>query len=165
MEFDGILQTSSPLIRTPECHVGFTNLFSHGFDHPNENACYLVEQRHLFLRNAPGCGIWHLPPPPVHCAWGSPRRNYCALSAGNVWVPICPWCKIFASNSIKRITVGYHRLYSHRAFNASISVRAVLALIGASGFQGSIKVGAHLRLVYAMCIQLCFTAVVVCKHS
>ena len=40
----------------------------------------------------------------------------------------------------QRITVGYHRLYSHRSFNASLGVRAVLALIGASAFQGSIKV-------------------------
>jgi hypothetical protein len=50
----------------------------------------LVEQRHLFLLNAPGCGIWYLPSSPVHCAWNFPRRNDCPLSAGDVWVPICP---------------------------------------------------------------------------
>ncbi|KAH9947108.1 fatty acid desaturase-domain-containing protein [Amylocystis lapponica] len=37
------------------------------------------------------------------------------------------------------ITVGYHRLYSHRAFRAGYGVRLVLALLGASAFQGSIK--------------------------
>ncbi|KAK1223610.1 hypothetical protein PQX77_013507 [Marasmius sp. AFHP31] len=37
------------------------------------------------------------------------------------------------------ITIGYHRLYSHRAFRASTGVRVVLAALGASGFQGSIK--------------------------
>ncbi|KAL0071122.1 hypothetical protein AAF712_001680 [Marasmius tenuissimus] len=37
------------------------------------------------------------------------------------------------------ITIGYHRLYSHRAFRASTGVRIVLAALGASGFQGSIK--------------------------
>ncbi|KAF8481648.1 hypothetical protein DFH94DRAFT_403321 [Russula ochroleuca] len=37
------------------------------------------------------------------------------------------------------ITVGYHRLYSHRSFNASLGIRAALALVGASAFQGSIK--------------------------
>jgi len=42
--------------------------------------------------------------------------------------------------SNKRITIGYHRLYSHRSFNASLGVRVVLALLGASAFQGSIKV-------------------------
>jgi len=41
------------------------------------------------------------------------------------------------------ITVGYHRLYSHKAFKASLGVRIVLALLGAAGFQGSIKVFSH----------------------
>ena len=40
-----------------------------------------------------------------------------------------------------RITIGYHRLYSHKAFRASLSVRVVLAILGSSAFQGSIKVG------------------------
>jgi stearoyl-CoA desaturase (Delta-9 desaturase) len=38
------------------------------------------------------------------------------------------------------VTIGYHRLYSHRTFSASLGVRIVLAVIGASAFQGSIKV-------------------------
>ncbi|KAH7916460.1 hypothetical protein BJ138DRAFT_1139789 [Hygrophoropsis aurantiaca] len=37
------------------------------------------------------------------------------------------------------ITIGYHRLYSHRAFRASLPVRLVLAALGSSAFQGSIK--------------------------
>ncbi|CAA7264805.1 unnamed protein product [Cyclocybe aegerita] len=37
------------------------------------------------------------------------------------------------------ITVGYHRLYSHKAFRASLGVRIVLAILGSSAFQGSIK--------------------------
>ncbi|KAJ4467419.1 hypothetical protein C8J55DRAFT_525938 [Lentinula edodes] len=37
------------------------------------------------------------------------------------------------------ITIGYHRLWSHRAFRASMGVRFVLALLGSAGFQGSIK--------------------------
>ncbi|TFL03679.1 hypothetical protein BDV98DRAFT_564618 [Pterulicium gracile] len=37
------------------------------------------------------------------------------------------------------ITIGYHRLYSHRAFRASFGVRLALALLGSAGFQGSIK--------------------------
>lgn len=31
-------------------------------------------------------------------------------------------------------------MYSHRSYNASLGIRAVLALVGASAFQGSIKV-------------------------
>ncbi|KAJ7754945.1 hypothetical protein DFH07DRAFT_822247 [Mycena maculata] len=37
------------------------------------------------------------------------------------------------------ITIGYHRLYSHRAFRAKFPVRVVLAALGSAGFQGSIK--------------------------
>ncbi|KAI0050568.1 hypothetical protein FA95DRAFT_1555494 [Auriscalpium vulgare] len=37
------------------------------------------------------------------------------------------------------ITIGYHRLYSHRAFRASFGVRLVLSFLGAMAFQGSIK--------------------------
>ncbi len=36
------------------------------------------------------------------------------------------------------ITVGYHRLFSHRSYKAAWPVRLVLALIGASAFQGSV---------------------------
>lgn len=39
------------------------------------------------------------------------------------------------------ITIGYHRLYSHRAFRASLGIRIILAAMGSSAFQGSIKVG------------------------
>ncbi|KAK7451292.1 hypothetical protein VKT23_012632 [Stygiomarasmius scandens] len=41
--------------------------------------------------------------------------------------------------SVFGITIGYHRLYSHRAFRASLGVRVALAAMGSSGFQGSIK--------------------------
>ncbi|KAF5353846.1 hypothetical protein D9758_010555 [Tetrapyrgos nigripes] len=37
------------------------------------------------------------------------------------------------------VTIGYHRLYSHRAFRASFGLRVVLAAMGAAAFQGSIK--------------------------
>ncbi|KAF8585127.1 hypothetical protein K439DRAFT_1083268 [Ramaria rubella] len=37
------------------------------------------------------------------------------------------------------VTIGYHRLYSHRAFQATVGVRAVLAVLGSMAFQGSIK--------------------------
>jgi fatty-acid desaturase len=38
------------------------------------------------------------------------------------------------------VTIGYHRLYSHRAFRASSGIRIALAVMGSSAFQGSIKV-------------------------
>lgn len=49
----------------------------------------------------------------------------------------------------RRITVGYHRLYSHRAFRASWPVRIVLAALGSMGFQGSIKVFGSLLMLLA----------------
>ncbi|KAF9053403.1 hypothetical protein BJ165DRAFT_1339358 [Panaeolus papilionaceus] len=36
------------------------------------------------------------------------------------------------------ITIGYHRLFTHRAFRASLGVRVVLAILGAAAFQRSI---------------------------
>ena len=40
----------------------------------------------------------------------------------------------------RRVTIGYHRLYSHRAFRAAFAVRLILSLLGCMAFQGSIKV-------------------------
>ncbi|KAI0785365.1 fatty acid desaturase-domain-containing protein [Irpex lacteus] len=37
------------------------------------------------------------------------------------------------------ITIGYHRLHSHKAFRAGYLPKLVLALLGASAFQGSIR--------------------------
>ncbi|KAI8611605.1 hypothetical protein BC830DRAFT_1213393 [Chytriomyces sp. MP71] len=37
------------------------------------------------------------------------------------------------------ITMGYHRLWSHRSYTATPALRVLLALMGTSAFQGSIK--------------------------
>ncbi|KAJ3062466.1 hypothetical protein HDU98_001684, partial [Podochytrium sp. JEL0797] len=37
------------------------------------------------------------------------------------------------------ITMGYHRLWSHRAYTATVPLRVILAIMGTMGFQGSIK--------------------------
>ncbi|KAI0334087.1 hypothetical protein GY45DRAFT_1296008 [Cubamyces sp. BRFM 1775] len=52
---------------------------------------------------------------------------------------------ILSQTASMGITVGYHRMYSHRAFRAPWPIRLALALIGASAFQGSIKVRLCLR--------------------
>ncbi|KAI0756344.1 hypothetical protein C8Q80DRAFT_24607 [Daedaleopsis nitida] len=50
------------------------------------------------------------------------------------------WLAVFLWQAASMgITVGYHRLYSHRAFRAALPVRILVALLGASAFQGSIK--------------------------
>lgn len=48
-------------------------------------------------------------------------------------------CTIQINSSLNRITIGYHRLYSHKAFRATLAVRVVLAILGSCAFQGSIK--------------------------
>lgn len=35
--------------------------------------------------------------------------------------------------------MGYHRLWSHKAFSAALPLRVALALAGTLGFQGSVK--------------------------
>ncbi|KDR81080.1 hypothetical protein GALMADRAFT_61389 [Galerina marginata CBS 339.88] len=37
------------------------------------------------------------------------------------------------------VTIGYHRLYSHRAFRATFGVRIILTILGTAACQGSIK--------------------------
>lgn len=49
-----------------------------------------------------------------------------------------------------RITIGYHRLWSHRAFRAQLGVRVVLAVLGSAGFQGSIKVSNHIASFFSI---------------
>ena len=58
-----------------------------------------------------------------------------------MWIPSAQASTDLARPSFQfRITIGYHRLYSHKSFRATIGVRIVLAILGSSAFQGSIKV-------------------------
>ncbi|KAH7107209.1 hypothetical protein BKA62DRAFT_231536 [Auriculariales sp. MPI-PUGE-AT-0066] len=55
-----------------------------------------------------------------------------------------PWQTHFLSFALWNvatlgITIGYHRLWSHRSFRAGTVMRAALAFAGTTGFQGSIK--------------------------
>lgn len=66
-------------------------------------------------------GVWQLSP------WAT-------LDMRTFWLCIASW-----QTATFGITVGYHRLWSHRSFTASLPLRAVLAGMGCMGFQGSIK--------------------------
>ncbi|KAF8508696.1 hypothetical protein JB92DRAFT_2732099 [Gautieria morchelliformis] len=50
-------------------------------------------------------------------------------------VMVAVWYQI----AVVGITMGYHRLWTHRAFTARKPLRIALALMGAMGFQGSIR--------------------------
>ncbi|TBU29820.1 fatty acid desaturase-domain-containing protein [Dichomitus squalens] len=69
---------------------------------------------------AAALGVWYHPP-----ARAMPQ---------SLWLAVFLW-----QAASMGVTVGYHRLYSHRAFRATLLVRSILALLGASAFQGSIK--------------------------
>ncbi|KAF8527541.1 hypothetical protein BU17DRAFT_39442, partial [Hysterangium stoloniferum] len=43
------------------------------------------------------------------------------------------------------ITVGYHRLFSHRAFQTTMFVKIILAILGAMGCQGAVRHRLHHR--------------------
>ncbi|KAK7470018.1 stearoyl-CoA 9-desaturase [Stygiomarasmius scandens] len=49
------------------------------------------------------------------------------------------WSVIYYFCTGLGITAGYHRLWSHRSYNASVPLRVILALFGAGAVQGSIK--------------------------
>uniref|UniRef100_A0A0W0EV16 Acyl-CoA desaturase n=2 Tax=Moniliophthora roreri TaxID=221103 RepID=A0A0W0EV16_MONRR len=49
------------------------------------------------------------------------------------------WSVIYYFCTGLGITAGYHRLWAHRAYNASLPLQYVLALFGAGSVQGSIK--------------------------
>ena len=54
--------------------------------------------------------------------------------------PKRPSAALMINAYMRRVTIGYHRLHSHKAFRATTATRMVLALLGASALQGSIRV-------------------------
>lgn len=85
-------------------------------------------------------------------AWDVPRATLLLCFAS--WQLGCFGCvhsfldaHIHGVDLANSITIGYHRMWSHRAFRGSYPVRVVLAVMGSSATQGSIKV----RVVYHLC--------------
>ncbi|KAI0354610.1 hypothetical protein OH77DRAFT_1425672 [Trametes cingulata] len=88
-------------------------------------------------------------PPPAQIWWSNATFFVATHIAAAVAVYLRPpsqvprltllFMVVFWQAASMGITVGYHRLYSHRAFRATLPVRAFVALLGASAFQGSIK--------------------------
>ncbi|KAI0643629.1 hypothetical protein C8Q79DRAFT_1012205 [Trametes meyenii] len=48
------------------------------------------------------------------------------------------WSTLYYAFSMIGITAGYHRLWSHRSYNASRPLQYILAVMGASAVQGSV---------------------------
>ncbi len=60
-----------------------------------------------------------------------------ALNTTEVPWGILAFTLIFAAATNLSITAGYHRLFSHRSYDAHPVMKALFLLIGSSGFQGS----------------------------
>ncbi|TFY65973.1 hypothetical protein EVG20_g5120 [Dentipellis fragilis] len=48
----------------------------------------------------------------------------------------CMWCYLL---NMLGITAGYHRLWSHRSYNATVPLQYFLAIIGGGAIQGSVR--------------------------
>ena len=59
------------------------------------------------------------------------------LTHGVTWVEITACALMWLVTGLS-ITAGYHRLFTHRAYSASASVRALFAIIGAATFENSV---------------------------
>ncbi|KAL1864224.1 stearoyl-CoA 9-desaturase [Diaporthe australafricana] len=59
------------------------------------------------------------------------------------WVPLqwktAVWSVIYYFNTGLGITAGYHRLWAHRSYKASLPLRVYLAAVGAGAVEGSIR--------------------------
>ncbi|KAF5312206.1 hypothetical protein D9619_002627 [Psilocybe cf. subviscida] len=75
----------------------------------------------VMVHVAAGIGMYYVPP------WSIPRAT------------LLLWFLTWQLSDFG-ITIGYHRLYSHKAFRAALPVRIVLAALGSAAFQGSIKI-------------------------
>ncbi|KXN88871.1 Acyl-CoA desaturase [Leucoagaricus sp. SymC.cos] len=63
-----------------------------------------------------------------------------AVPRATLWLAFASW-----QLSCFGITIGYHRLYSHKSFRASLGLRTALAALGTAAHQGSIRVRSCLR--------------------
>jgi stearoyl-CoA desaturase (delta-9 desaturase) len=52
-------------------------------------------------------------------------------------------CLVLSEAAKLGITMGYHRLWSHKSFEASFLLKSVLVFLGTLGFQGSAKWWVH----------------------
>ncbi|SCV67904.1 BQ2448_5515 [Microbotryum intermedium] len=85
------------------------------------NAIFFVSMHVLALVGATYLSPWH------------------QLRTQTLWRVRAELCIISWQLATFGITIGYHRLWSHRSFTAAFPLRVVLAGMGCLGFQGSIK--------------------------
>lgn len=66
-----------------------------------------------------------------------------SISVSTYWVPLnlytAIWSCIYYFWTGLGITAGYHRLWAHRSYNASLPLRIWLAAMGAGAVEGSAR--------------------------
>lgn len=66
-----------------------------------------------------------------------------AFRMSTYWVPLqfktAVWSVVYYFNTGLGITAGYHRLWAHRSYKASLLLRIYLAAVGAGAVEGSIR--------------------------
>lgn len=66
-----------------------------------------------------------------------------AIRISTYWVPLqfktAVWSVVYYFNTGLGITAGYHRLWAHRSYKASLLLRIYLAAVGAGAVEGSIR--------------------------
>jgi fatty-acid desaturase len=102
----------------------------------------MVVQRDFLCSSPHSSYSWALPSPPLVYQKGNTGSVVYDMAVVRFWVRARAYTKTCCLSPINvaSITIGYHRLYSHKAFRAAVSVRVALAILGSAAFQGSIKV-------------------------
>jgi stearoyl-CoA desaturase (Delta-9 desaturase) len=96
---------------------------------PADRADALAARRHVVWTNA-----LFLILTPIAAAVAVP---WYALTVGVTWVEIATCAALWVIVGLS-VTAGYHRLFTHRAYEASAPVRALFAVLGAAALENSV---------------------------
>lgn len=92
----------------------------------------MVEQCNILHFNSLCCVHWLVSLSPLRSSKSHLALVVHRMAIGRLWVRSLLHFARPRSRFIS-ITIGYHRLYSHRSFRASFGVRVVLAILGSAG--------------------------------
>ncbi|KAL7420009.1 stearoyl-CoA 9-desaturase [Cryptotrichosporon argae] len=117
---------------TPTDQPSDANIPDNYVTHTIQNMNYLppITASNL-LSNIQWISFFALTIPPAIAIWGLMTHEV----QRKTWI----WAVVYYYITGLGITAGYHRLWAHRAYNASLPLQYALAMAGAGAVQGSIK--------------------------
>jgi stearoyl-CoA desaturase (delta-9 desaturase) len=74
---------------------------------------------------------------PIAASIAIPLYFYYGTSSSETWLKTMVWGAVLGVLSNLSITAGYHRLFSHKSYEAHPLLRIILLLIGAGAWQGT----------------------------